>query len=145
MDIERHKARPNRNWIWANIMTLFDDAIALGLPFNPDGSLIRPLRLHEQPIYSALKIKYLDQPDKDAALAARPDMAALLSSLQIDLDNIPDTATVKAEYVSTMNTLDTIIGYQSPTNAQVIAAVKFLAQTLRLILRILARVWKAQA
>lgn len=46
---------------------------------------------------------------------------------------------VKSEYSNTITTLLTIENTVSPTNAQVIAAVKFLAKTVRLILRFLAR------
>lgn len=46
---------------------------------------------------------------------------------------------IKAEYQATINTLQQIEDTQAPTNAQVIAAVKFIAKTLRLLLRLLAR------
>jgi len=50
-----------------------------------------------------------------------------------------DRQQLKEEYQSTIATLQTIESTTSPTNAQVIAAVKFLAKTLRLLLKLLAR------
>lgn len=49
---------------------------------------------------------------------------------------------LKAEYTSTITTLQTIEGTTNPTNAQVVAAVKFLAKTLRLLLKFLAKQYK---
>lgn len=46
---------------------------------------------------------------------------------------------IKAEYLNTINTLQQIEDATSPTNAQVVAAVKFLARTVRLILKIFVR------
>ena len=54
-----------------------------------------------------------------------------------DLDNANNT--IKAEYKSAIDTLTQIENATSPTNAQVIAAMKFMAKTLRLLLRLLAR------
>lgn len=45
----------------------------------------------------------------------------------------------KTEYQSTIDQLQQIENTTSPTNAQVIAAVKFLAKTIRLMLKLLAR------
>lgn len=54
-------------------------------------------------------------------------------------DDKIDRDKLRVEYLSTLNTLSQIENATSPTNAQVIAAVKFLAKTLRLLLRLLAR------
>jgi len=43
------------------------------------------------------------------------------------------------QYQSTLNTLGNIESAVNPTNAQLIAAVKFLANTLGLLLKLLAR------
>ena len=47
---------------------------------------------------------------------------------------------LRAEYLSTITTLQQIVNAQSPSNAQVIIAVKFLAKTMMLIIHLLARV-----
>ncbi len=46
---------------------------------------------------------------------------------------------LKAEYINTIQTLQQIESAINPTNAQVIAAVKFMARTIRLLLKLLAR------
>lgn len=67
----------------------------------------------------------------------------LQQTTQGELDDLADWAAkrdqIKSEYLSTMTTLQQIEDTQSPTNAQVVAAVKFLAKTLRILLRFLAR------
>ena len=50
-----------------------------------------------------------------------------------------DRQQLKAEYQSTIDQLQNIESAQSPTNAQVVAAVKYLAKTIRLMLKLLAR------
>lgn len=50
-----------------------------------------------------------------------------------------EVSQLKEEYQQTIDTLQQIEDAQSPTNAQVIAAVKFLAKTMRLLLKLLAR------
>jgi hypothetical protein len=54
-------------------------------------------------------------------------------------DSEIDKASLKAEYQATITQLQNIEAATNPTNAQVIAAVKFLAKTLRLLLKLLAR------
>jgi hypothetical protein len=49
---------------------------------------------------------------------------------------------IKGTYLATITTLEQIEAAASPTNAQVIAAVKFMAKTLRLLLKLLARQFK---
>lgn len=46
---------------------------------------------------------------------------------------------IKTEYLATLTTLEQIESTVNPTNAQVIAAVKFLAKTLKLLLKLIAR------
>lgn len=58
---------------------------------------------------------------------------------QIYLNSKTDRQQLKAEYQNTIDTLIQIENATSPTNAQVIAGVKFIAKTLRLLLKLLAR------
>lgn len=46
---------------------------------------------------------------------------------------------LREDYIATINQLETIENAVNPTNAQVVAAVKFLAKTIRFILRFLAK------
>lgn len=46
---------------------------------------------------------------------------------------------IRDQYQSTIATLEQIEAAASPTNAQVIAAVKFIAKTLRMLLKYLAK------
>jgi hypothetical protein len=68
--------------------------------------------------------------------------AILLAHDPVDYDAIDFQSykqQIKAEYVATLATLADIENAISPTNAQVIAAVKFMAKTLRLILKLQAK------
>jgi hypothetical protein len=51
----------------------------------------------------------------------------------------PDKGKLKKEYLATLTQLQNIEDAASPNNAQVITAVKFMAKTLGLILKLLAR------
>lgn len=51
----------------------------------------------------------------------------------------PDRAAWSGEYQTALDQLDTIANYAAPTNAQVIAAVKYMAKVLRILLKIIAR------
>jgi hypothetical protein len=53
-----------------------------------------------------------------------------------------DISQLKSEYQTTITQLQSIESAVNPTNAQVIAAVKFLAKTLRLLLKLLTRNYK---
>ena len=53
-----------------------------------------------------------------------------------------DQQQLKNEYLSTIATLQQIEDTVSPTNAQVISAVKFIAKTLRLLLKLIVRLYK---
>jgi hypothetical protein len=52
-----------------------------------------------------------------------------------------DRQQLKDEYLATIAQLQNIENAVNPTNAQVIAAVKFLAKTLRLMLKLLAKLF----
>lgn len=56
-------------------------------------------------------------------------------------DFISDKASLRAEYQSTLDSLQQIQDTVSPTNAQVVAGVKFIAKTIKLMLRILAKIY----
>jgi hypothetical protein len=64
------------------------------------------------------------------------DMVAYNNEKQ-DYEN--SITALRNEFTSTISTLTDIENATSPTNAQVIAAIKFLAKTLRLLLKVLAR------
>jgi len=74
-------------------------------------------------------------------LVVFPDAPEVINALptQVDLEFRANREQIKAEYVATLATLADIENAISPTNAQVIAAVKFMAKTLRLLLKMLAR------
>lgn len=52
-----------------------------------------------------------------------------------------DKVQVRQEYQSTIDQLQNIENATNPTNTQVVAAVKFLARTIRLMLRLLAKIY----
>ena len=58
---------------------------------------------------------------------------------QNKLDNDLLKQQIKSEFITTVDTLLQIENATSPTNAQIVAAVKFLARTLRLLLKFIAR------
>lgn len=58
---------------------------------------------------------------------------------QTYLNGKTDRQQLKDEYLSTISTLTQIENASSPTNAQVITGVKFIAKALRLLLKLLAR------
>lgn len=103
-------------------MSLYDDLLAAGLPVEllPDGgyTFTRSIDETETQLYHDI----LDPAEK----ASREAYAV-------------DRAQLKAEYQATVDQLQAIENATSPTNAQVIAAVKFIAKTLRLLLKLLAR------
>lgn len=53
--------------------------------------------------------------------------------------NNPTTTAEREEYQKTLDQLQLIADYANPTNAQVIAAVKYLARTLRLVIKLFIR------
>ena len=67
------------------------------------------------------------------------DGALTHNSIGVVLVTDQDKSQLKAEFQETITQLLSIENAVSPTNAQVIAAVKFLAKTLRLLLKLLAR------
>lgn len=64
------------------------------------------------------------------------------AQFQIVLETRTDKAQIKAEYQATLNTLSQIENTATPTNTQIIAAVKFMAKTLKLILKLLTKLYK---
>jgi hypothetical protein len=104
-------------------MSLYNDLLNAGLPVvsATDGgqaTFSRSLTDDEVEIYHDLR-----DPQ-------RPILRAELTATRVQ---------IKAEYIATIDTLTQIENATSPTNAQVIAAVKFMAKTIRLILNLLAR------
>jgi hypothetical protein len=75
----------------------------------------------------------------------RPTLENMLSTTQTAeeaqylVDYAADRQQLKDEYQNTITQLQSIENAVSPTNAQVVAAVKFLAKTLRLLIKLLAR------
>lgn len=54
-------------------------------------------------------------------------------------EHTSNKAQLKAEYLATLATLSDIENVTSPTNAQVIAALRFMAKTLALVIKLIAR------
>jgi hypothetical protein len=65
--------------------------------------------------------------------------ASILAAINLDTLEDMDKSRLKTEYQNTLVQLQQIDDATNPTNAQVIAAVKFLANTLRLVLKLFAR------
>lgn len=109
-------------------MTFLETIQAAGLPIvsvNADGSeprFARPLTDEEVTQYIELKLQYFDTIAYNNLINERADKKQL-----------------RDEFQTTITQLQNIEAATSPTNAQVIAAVKFLARTLRLLLKLLAR------
>lgn len=103
-------------------MSLYDDLIAAGLPVVSAGTnqatFSRALDEQETELYH------------DILDPSRPIRRA---------EHQQDLSQLKSEYLATLQQLQQIADAQAPTNAQVIAAVKFIARTLRLILKFIAR------
>ncbi len=107
-------------------MTFLQNLQAAGLPVidaNENGSVSMGAMTEEQrQKFNDVVLEYFKPLDYAALLAERADRQQL-----------------KDEYQNTITQLQSIENAVSPTNAQVIAAVKFLAKTLRLLLKLLAR------
>lgn len=105
-------------------MTLYDSLIAAGLPVvstasETQATFSRSLSdLEWEIVYNII----------DPARANRIN------------EQLANREQFKAEYQATIDQLTTIENTTNPTNAQVIAAVKYLAKTLRLLLKLLARI-----
>lgn len=128
-------------------MALLDDLLTLGLPAADDGNggvtFTRPLRPHEKIQYQALRIKYMDAEQQAAALSKRPDLAHVLDGADVTITAAPHKNNLRDEYAAAITTLTQIRDATSPTNAQVIAAVKYEAKILLLLLKLIARIYKA--
>ena len=109
-------------------MTLLSNLTTAGLPVSQaqeDGNSITwstPPTDEQMQLCRDIVLQYVDPTAQADIVAGRTDKAQ-----------------IKAEYLATLATLSNIETAASPTNAQVIAAVKFLAKTLRLLLKLLAR------
>lgn len=84
----------------------------------------RALTDAEAQLYGELKLQYYD-PTKYNEL----------------LDDRANKQQIRDEYQATITQLQTIETTTSPTNAQVVAAVKFLAKTLRILLKFIVRAY----
>jgi len=109
-------------------MTLLSNLTTAGLPVSQaqeDGNSITwstPPTDEQMQLCRDIVLQYVDP-------TARADIVA----------GRTDRAQIKAELQATITQLKAIENAVSPTNAQVIAAMKFIAKTLRLILKLLAR------
>jgi len=109
--------------------TLFEKLTAAGLPIQSateagEISGLPDIQMTEaqRQTFSDIVLEHFNPSEYQALLAMRADKQQ-----------------VKAEYTATINTLQQIESTAAPTNAQVITAIRFLAKTIRLMLRILAR------
>ena len=109
-------------------MTLLTNLTNAGLPISQaqeDGNSItwstQPTDVQMQ-LCRDIVLQYLDPTAQADIVAGRTDRAQ-----------------IKAEYHAALATLTDIENAVSPTNAQVIAAMKFIAKTLRLLLKLIAR------
>ena len=102
-------------------------------------------KLHELLLNANLPIVSVRE-DKSLDWEREPTPTELLLAQSIcdglDFNTLKDTdkEQIKAEYNSILTTLEQIESVQAPTNAQVVAAIKFLAKTIRLVLRVLKRI-----
>lgn len=109
-------------------MSLYDNLISAGLPVTSateDGQVVWEAQMTDEQnqTYRDIVLQYLD-PVKYAAL----------------LEERANKQQLKDEYQATITQLEQIENATSLTNAQVIAAVKYLARTVRLLLKLLARI-----
>lgn len=98
------------------------------------------------PIYSATEdgneIGWLESPTDEQMQTCRDivlqyvDLVAYTEIIQ----NRVDKQQLKDEYLATITQLQNIENAVNPTSVQVIAAVKFLAKTLRLLLKLIVKI-----
>jgi hypothetical protein len=128
-------------------MALLDDLLLLGLPAADDGNggimFTRRLQPPERAQYQAVRLKYADSATQSAAFAKRPDLAQMLDAAGVTITAAPHKNNLQAEYANAIDTLTQIRDAASPTNAQVIAAVKYEAKVLLLLLKLIARIYRA--
>ena len=107
-------------------MTIFSELQAAGLPVisaAENGNIsMGIMSMDQQAIFQDILLRYF-----------LPSAYAELQISKVDKQQLKD------EYLATVTQLQSIEAATNPTNAQVIAAVKFLAKTLRLLLKLLAR------
>lgn len=109
-------------------MTLLSNLTTAGLPVSQAQEDGNSITWSKQPTDAQM------QTCRDIVLAYVDDPAYQ----DLLLDRVNKTQ-IKSEFQATIQTLTDIESAVSPTNAQVIVAVKFLAKTLRLMLKLMAR------
>ena len=119
-------------------MPLRDDLIDADI--DPDVNP-RDLPPRKRIVREALKIKYMDADRRAATLAARPDLAYLLDATDRDNAGKRD---LRDKYRDALADLDKIINAETMTAAQVVLAVKFLARTVKFMLKMIARQYRAE-
>jgi hypothetical protein len=119
-------------------MPLRDDLIDADI--DPDVNP-RDLPQRKRIIREALKVKYMDAETRAETLAARPDLAHLLDATDRDNAGKRD---LRDKYQDAITDLDKIINAETMTAAQVFRAVQFLARTVKFILKMIARQYRAE-
>ena len=126
-------------------MTIEQDLIDAGLP-DPTGhtwrEYTRLLNPDQRSTAEALRIDYMDAERRTTALRARPDLAFRLDNARRDITGRRD---IHEKHRETLDNLDLIIDAKSMTATQMFQAVKFLARTLKLILKIIARQYREES
>jgi hypothetical protein len=72
-------------------------------------------------------------------LTAEQNLTFLTITNPIKAEFLQSRQQYKDEYQNTLTTLQQIVDAQNPTNAQVVAAMKFIAKTLKLLLKIIIK------
>ena len=106
----------------------------------PDAPLTQAQKAEWQLYREALQVIEFTYPNPDDTVF--PD-APVFTPSPTDTDTLAfrlSREQMRAEYIATLATLQQIEDATSPTNAQVIAAIKFLARTMIIVLKILARI-----
>lgn len=112
--------------------TLYEDLIAAGLPVE-SASLEHGVRLLPGSNMTLPQWNKLGE-----IVLSHQSPAAYTDLLQFRADRDQ----LKNEYQSTVNTLLDIENRANPTNAQVITAIRFLAKTVRIMLKLFVRIYK---
>lgn len=122
---------------------LLSDLQDAGLPIGDDGEPTRPLTPSERIIRQAIKLKYLPEFERVQALKRRPDLAKRLGEVEQAASERPHKKSLRDEYRAAMDKLGGIIDAESFTAAQRDAAIRTIARILRLVLRLVARMARA--
>lgn len=87
-------------------------------------------------------LQVIEFTNSDPELIIFPDPPIFINApvSQETLDYRTNRAELRRNAITTITQLQSIEDAVNPTNAQVIAAIKFLAKTLRLLLRLLVRI-----